>query len=101
MTNQITFLLGAGASKAFGLPLTADIFPRIWKKIGDEEFLDEEHRNLLKSIVRCLYPGLSIETAAKDLPGITELLSMVDHLIASNAIPCRKMTVNDLAKGRE
>ena len=40
MTPQITFLLGAGASKSFGLPLTADIFPRIWQKIEDKNFLD-------------------------------------------------------------
>ncbi|HEX6224041.1 MAG TPA: hypothetical protein VFZ52_06505 [Chryseolinea sp.] len=100
MTPQITFLLGAGASKSFGLPLTADIFPRIWQKIEDKNFLDQEHRALLAQIIKCLYPGLKNDTPQDNLPGITELLSMVDHFIVSNAIPQVKMTVNDLVKVR-
>jgi hypothetical protein len=41
MKNRVAMFFGAGASKAFGAPLTADILPLLFKKIADEDLFDK------------------------------------------------------------
>lgn len=98
---QVTFLLGAGTSKAFGLPLTNEIFPRLWKSLADDEFLGPEDNKLVKRILTCLYPGLTRKTPEEVLPGITEVLSMIDHFIANNSVPQAKISIDNLMLCRQ
>jgi len=100
MKSPITFFLGAGASKAFGLPLTNEIFPKFWKWIWQGKTLRKDQRNLLFDIFAVLYPGLKRNTPAADLPGITEILSILDHFINANNIPVKGLSRNQLIEGR-
>jgi len=100
--KSITFFLGAGTSKAFGLPLTNEIFPLFWSKLySNDDTFHDDHRVLLKKLFKTLYPGLSLGTNKKDFPGITEVLSLVDHLINSNGIPVKGFINQDLLNARK
>lgn len=97
--KKITFFLGAGASKAYGLPLTDEIFPGIWKKINRKT--TKRSIRLLK-LIKALYPGLSSSARQpKKLPGITDVLSMIDHFIMNGQVPVTKLTLDDLRKCRQ
>ena len=85
--------MGAGASRAFGLPLTDQILPKIVERLrqnssgtplfpgpNSAQLSDELRRGL-----QVLYPGLDLELAQQaDLPNITNVLSLLDHLILYN-----------------
>jgi NAD-dependent SIR2 family protein deacetylase len=113
--RKVVFL-GAGASKPFGFPLTAEIFPWILDRIEDGKLFKHESglRSELKDLLTALLPGKHLwrahltsddwkqrfpwiaEDAApefrdaehrKSLPWITDVLSLLDHLaIYSNAL---------------
>ncbi len=100
MKPTITYFLGAGASAAFGYPLTRDIFPGIWKLIWRGKSLDRRNKKLLKEFFSVVYPGLKPETKVRELPGITEVLSLVDHFIKHDAIPVPGFKPRDLASIR-
>ncbi|MCW3106171.1 MAG: hypothetical protein JWQ09_677 [Segetibacter sp.] len=97
MAYKCVYFLGAGASKNFGYPLTGDITPLImqkllahnlfqisrYKKTEDEK---QQETDLLNYIFM-VYPGLKsldIKTNSKDIPSITEILSLVDHFHLHN-----------------
>jgi len=83
--------MGAGASSAFGLPLTDKILPRIVERLRqdgqgvkqlfpgpDSARLNDDLRNAFL----VLYPGLDLNLADDEgLPNITNVLSFLDHLI--------------------
>jgi NAD-dependent SIR2 family protein deacetylase len=82
--------LGAGASKAFGLPLTGEIMPRMVGRLHLHSksqiplFKGPERQRLVREFeqaLKTLYPGLGLDPTAKELPNITNVLSLVDHLI--------------------
>lgn len=80
--------MGAGASKPFGLPLTAQILERIVGRLSGTEtpqlFPGAGQTTLLGDLHRALstlYPGLGSNLQRGMLPGITDVLSLLDHLI--------------------
>ena len=86
---KTALILGAGTSKAFGLALTADIFPGIWKRIHQNRLLQKDQRDALIRLIKTMYPGIQNKNNAY-LPNITEVLSMVDHLIANQNTPAQR-----------
>lgn len=96
-SSGTVIFLGAGASKPMGLPLTRDILPRILSEIekrslfgGDVDAINRLDRMLTATV----FPGLaswrqcvgSNATWFEQLPAITDVLSLIDHLIqAGNA----------------
>lgn len=94
--KNIVLFLGAGASKAFGYPLTREILPNIITAINEEtlfknagKVLAAEYRFMLKNLLISLSPGIAhylekrtIEDKSS-LPLVTELLSQVDYSIIS------------------
>ncbi|MGJ5815174.1 hypothetical protein [Paludibaculum fermentans] len=84
---KTTVFLGAGASKPFGYPLTAEILPAIRRRLGVEAALfggnDIEHaaEARLKLLLPAVLPGFYDE--ALELPMITDLLSLIDYSLAA------------------
>ncbi len=91
--------LGAGASKAFGYPLTKEILPIIIiTSINNNTLFKEENNNkvgkeylfLLQQLLIALSPGLSRFFREPDslnngleLPLVTDLLSQIDYSLVS------------------
>lgn len=80
--KNLAFFLGAGASKAFGLPLTREIFPLIWHQLKNKTLFqgNESEIQHLGSFIQSIFPGLEIVDEQK-FPLITDLLSLLDHAI--------------------
>lgn len=86
--NTVVFL-GAGASKAFGYPLTAELLPNILRDIEagrlfrncNEPHENEEDRGWFDGRLRRFFPGL--RDGGEQGVGITDLMTLVDHAIAS------------------
>lgn len=74
--------LGAGASKAFGLPITSELFPLILQKLSEGSLFQgkNEAEDKLQEYIKTLYPGLD-SLPAKEYPLITDTLSLLDHLL--------------------
>jgi hypothetical protein len=75
--------LGAGFSKAMGLPLTADLLPAIVKAAEDNWLFEglgyaSDKRRLLLDLIAELFP----QAAARVLPSIVDLLSLIDYALA-------------------
>lgn len=106
-TQRTILFLGAGASRALGYPLTSEIFPRVLDRLKARTLFTDtnvvypltgEHKDVnsagflpdamqvLERELMALFPGVLTSTAA---PQITEVLSLLDHLIftGSSAIP--------------
>src|SRR4051812_29441916 len=112
--QKIVFFLDAGASKPFGIPLTAEILPKIlesikkkdlFSRIGDSigggDFSAVKRRQMetdLNMFLNHLMPGLNDiyeeykcqesnkeknEVAKATLPLITDILSIVDHIMVN------------------
>lgn len=71
MTGQRVFLLGAGASKSWGLPLTNELFPLALTGVKKRE-----SRELIRGFIRYLYPHF--RRRWKNYPPFEEFLSLVD-----------------------
>lgn len=99
MSKTVVFL-GAGASKALGLPLTGEILPQLLSRLSTETSRDsplfggdKDDQSELKDCLRAILPGLKFASGPKDqdaqsgtLPLITDVLSAIDHfLISANA----------------
>lgn len=78
------FFLGAGASKEFGYPLTAELLPEIRRAVeGKTKLFDEDEDAKVKSLWTCLHalvPGFRV---SGELPSIVEVLSRLDHSTSS------------------
>ncbi len=79
--------LGAGASKAFGYPMTGEILPKItkqWKANGplfkdiNDPQRDKLDRLTIRKFLVDLLPGLATAKRAA-IPLITDVFSLVDH----------------------
>lgn len=84
--------LGAGASKAFGYPLTSEILPRILVRLREKTLFGgstvtpakaKENRKLLRHCIARFLPGLTdqIDDPAGLGVGITDLLTLVDRAL--------------------
>jgi len=107
MKKTIVFFLGAGASRPFGIPLTNEILPKILSSIEKRDLFVEikdyknrpygdysegkrrEMENDLQKFLYHLLPGLEqkFRTNKGELPLITEILSLVDHLAVNGNRP--------------
>ncbi|ULQ55463.1 hypothetical protein KJS94_12500 [Flavihumibacter rivuli] len=100
MKKTVVFT-GAGVSATFGYPLTRDLLPIIVNKINSGTLFNNIERNrrvahkyreMLKQLLVSLSPGIKdyfgknvpMDVLVKELPMVTELLSMVDQLINTN-----------------
>ena len=80
--KRVVLFLGAGSSKAFGLPLTNEIFPLILEGIEKTSLFgkNREERSYLERFINRLLPGIG-KVKKNELPVITEILSLLDHII--------------------
>jgi hypothetical protein len=109
MTERVLFL-GAGASAHFGLPMTSGILAEIVERIENEKLFGPQgdRRQRLGHILAELLPGLDSwrkknhgEKTWKDtLPWITEVLSLIDHLMAYENSMSGQLRVRDLVQAR-
>lgn len=109
MEETVVFL-GAGASKAIGLPLANEIIPKVLTDLREKKLFNG-HLASIEQLTRCLQavlPGLNdMMTSAsnkqwehKPIPPVTELLSSIDFLIRSTNAPIPKFGHEDLSRGR-
>lgn len=116
MSKHLVYFLGAGCSKNFGYPLTNEIMPAIMQSLLKHDMfqLDDykktrKERELEKELLHYLYlfyPGLkqlniNSRTSRLQIPGITEVLSMVDHCCFYNQTPHPEMNNAHLIEMRE
>ena len=89
--GRTVLFLGAGASRPFGFPVTAEILPEVLRRL---EPSPGELGDLLGRFLPALFRG------AAEAPLITDLLSLVDHLIATRNAPQPDLGVADLDRLR-
>lgn len=113
--SNIVYFLGAGASKAFGNPMTNEIMPLILKRLRKHELFQLDHEKTTKErksektlmeMIYMLYPGLESvdpeDEANRDkIPSITEILSLVDHFCFYNLPPHPKIAGTALLQFKE
>jgi hypothetical protein len=114
LSNTAVFL-GAGASKALGLPITKDIFPMLLERLMTKAtgvqplFLgDPVDQERLKRCLYAILPGLSDLAAAPEnrdtwiesLPLITDVLSAVDYSLLTANAPDPDFALSELAQAR-
>lgn len=88
--------LGAGAAKAYGFPLTSEILPIIRARLKNRSLFggdpyDRQQERRLKLLLKSTFPGLS-RIADKNLPLITEVLSLVDYSLASGSVSAKSLS---------
>jgi NAD-dependent SIR2 family protein deacetylase len=114
--GKTVIFLGAGASKALGLPLTNEILPALLERLvleppeGEPLFGgDPDDQQLLKRCLGAILPGLGgIPAGPKEkrdawrdgLPLITDVLSAVDYLLLSENAPDPDFSRQELARAR-
>ena len=83
--RETAVIVGAGASAAFGYPITAELLPLIWKLANDPRSFDEDTAALgrLKTGLQQLVPSLEDTTISPPL--ITDILSILDQSIAAGS----------------
>ena len=97
--------LGAGASKAFGFPLTTEILPRIRQGLkknnlfGRGKNATRQHKEL-SAFLGSVLPGLS-KISDDNLPIITEVLSLIDYSIISYSTSSQHQRRNTLVELRK
>jgi hypothetical protein len=107
--KRTVLFLGAGASRPFGFPMTAEILPEILRRLGERTLFrrvrggraggagasthDELH-HLLSRFMPTLFESEITR------PLITDLLSLVDHLLTAGNAPQPDLDVADLDRLR-
>jgi NAD-dependent SIR2 family protein deacetylase len=81
--RNIALFIGAGASRACGYPLTADILPHILERLRNETFKDEHIIGYAQSLKRFLARLIPNQDSVGSLPQITEILSIIDYCLES------------------
>jgi hypothetical protein len=114
MTRSVVFL-GAGASRALGLPLTKDIFPLLLAGLTADSTSpqplfggDAVDQQCLKRCLEAMLPGLKdvpadpmARAAWRDtLPPITDVLSAMAYLLLSANTPRPDVTLSELSHAR-
>lgn len=109
-TSGTVVFMGAGASRAFGLPLTDQILPKIVRRLRSTTqaeprlFPGRKTNDLvehLRQTFLALYPGLDLLLAPDaQLPNITSVLSFLDHLILYDQPAALRFGKQQLVHGR-
>lgn len=108
--QETVIFIGAGASKAIGLPLASEIIPKILTRLRNKTLFDGDIA-AIERFHRCLWavlPGLNEmmngvsdeELLRKPIPPVTDLLSSIDFLVRSTNAPMPKFGLEDLSQGR-
>ena len=94
--KRTVLFLGAGASRPFGFPMTAEILPEVLRRLKGRALFrharagrsreagastHDELQDLLSRFLPSLFEG------EVDPPLITDLLSLVDHLLSAGNAP--------------
>lgn len=79
---SVAIFTGAGASAAFGYPVTSQLLPRILERLADRTLLRgiAEDLDELRDGLQILFPGLPIASGAVSWL-ITDILSLLDQAI--------------------
>lgn len=109
MEETVVFL-GAGASKAMGLPLTNEILPAVLTRLRDKSLFSGDYDDIehLRQCLSAVLPGLDemmklvsdAELLQKPVPPITDLLSSIDFLLRSANVPMPQFELEGLSRGR-
>ncbi len=102
--KRTVLFTGAGASKAFGYPITSGIFPKIAEMLTAGELFEDwrvgaQYRKAIHRYLRELMPGYQ-RRRVKNV-SITALLSFVDYSILSGLSPSPGMRLDDLREFRQ
>lgn len=110
LRNTKLIFLGAGASRPFGFPLTAGILPWVLRKLSENKLFgnDVAARIQLNELIKGILPGLNewqsslppAESWEEQLPLITDVLSLIDHLALNFNAASKALTPSELARGR-
>jgi hypothetical protein len=101
--TKIAVFTGAGASKAVGFPLTAEIMPQLRRRLLRRELFGAgagetaKHRRL-REYLCALLPGFE---RTRRLPSITDVLSLIDYSIQSQTALLRGRTPAELRECRQ
>lgn len=99
------FFVGAGASCPFGLPATAGILKQVLARLSTEELYgstgrrrkaNAQARRMLRNDLRTVFPTLKPTSP----PPITDLFSLIDHMIASHRVVSRRADLDTLSRLR-
>lgn len=87
LMKRTAIFLGAGSSKAFGLPLTSEVFPLMMAGLRDGTLFrgNEVEQAELYAFLRRMLPGLE-RLAPGHYPMITDILSMIDHALINGHV---------------
>ena len=94
--------MGAGASKAFGFPLTSEILPQLREGLQTGSLFgrrDAPQVNKLTQFLTDIFPGFN-KLPDNKLPLITDVLSLIDYSIHTLSAPAPKREVNGLIEFR-
>jgi NAD-dependent SIR2 family protein deacetylase len=92
--TKVAVFTGAGASKALGYPLTAELLPRVRAELDNGKLFDDiedephgraieaEDRDTLRRYLMALLPGFAT-VPAEQLPLITDVFSLLEYALAS------------------
>jgi NAD-dependent SIR2 family protein deacetylase len=107
--SRTVLFLGAGASRPFGFPMTAEILPEILRRLKSRALFrharagrsreagastHDELQHLLSRFMPALFAG------GVEPPLITDLLSLVDHLLSAGNAPQPDLDLADLDRLR-
>ncbi|MFT3767287.1 MAG: hypothetical protein QM820_17450 [Minicystis sp.] len=99
--SPVAIFTGAGASAAFGYPLTSQLLPRILERLAAGTLFRKYQPDLdeLASALRTLFPGLPI--GAGDVSWwITDILSLLDQAIETGTALHPKFGVEQIRRCR-
>lgn len=109
MQETVVFL-GAGASKAIGLPLTNEILPAVLTRLRNGDLFSGDNNDIvhLRQCLNAVLPGLDemmktvsgAELLEKPVPPITDLLSSIDFLLRSANAAMPNFGLEALSRGR-
>lgn len=113
--GKLALFLGAGASKAFGWPLTSELLPAILNGLMDEDLFEDSRINtpaihagdrvLLGRYVDALCPGLKmtrnyVREKPERLPLVTGVLSLLDYSLVTGQALVSGFTVEETRHAR-
>jgi NAD-dependent SIR2 family protein deacetylase len=100
--SRVAMFLGAGASKAFGTPLTSEILPTIKERLSAGTLFSgergHEDRQQLGQFLSEVMPG--IKSADAQYVIVTEILSLIDYMLLSAFVPSPRTNAEQLHLAR-
>lgn len=100
--SKVAIFTGAGASFAFGYPLTGELLPRILERLASGTLFrsDQGDRDFLSDALRTLLPGLHIGKGSVPL-WITEILSLLDQALEAGTALHPRLGTQEIRRSRD